>query len=84
MRYSGTDCALMCTAIPKDNAQVNLNLQVFIVCLTDISCILLCLSKMKEVYALDVKVLKKLKIVEVDKFEKFVLKNWNQRSCILQ
>ena len=39
---------------------------------------------MKEVYALDVKVLKKLKIVEVDKFEKFVLKNWNQRSCILQ
>ena len=33
MRYSGTDCALMCTAIPKDNAQVNLNLQVFIVLL---------------------------------------------------
>lgn len=39
---------------------------------------------MKEVYALDVKVLKKLKIVKVDKFDKFVLKNWNQRSCILQ
>ena len=39
---------------------------------------------MKEVYALDVKVLKKLKIVKVDNFEKFVLKNWNQRFCILQ
>ena len=33
MRYSGTDCALMCTAILKDNAPVNLNLQVFIVLL---------------------------------------------------
>ena len=39
---------------------------------------------MKEVYALDVKVFKKLKIVKVDKSEKFVLKNWNQRFCILQ
>ena len=33
MRYSGTDCALMCTAILKDNVPVNLNLQVFIVLL---------------------------------------------------